>query len=232
MTDRPRGRVPTDWREFRRVLLDRYEAVDFRTALALAWDFGVVVLPLDDPGAFHGACWRIGGVNVIVLKQSLRYPARWLFDLLHEMRHAAERPDESEFEVIEGSEVSDERRSSEEERVASWFSGQVVLEGRAEHLVKESLEIAGGDLRRLKSAVEAVASRRGVAASQLANYTAFRLSLQNENWWGVAANLQDKSFDPLVHARKIFFERFPFGGVDEADASLLTLALHDEADHG
>jgi transcriptional regulator with XRE-family HTH domain len=231
MAGEPRYPVPTDWQEFRRILLDRYEAVDFQNVLALAWDLGIVVLPLNDPGAFHGACWRINGVNVIVLKQALRYPARWLFDLLHEMRHAGDRPDDREFEVIEGPEVSDERRLSEDERVASWFGGQVALEGRAEDLVKESLEIASGDLRRLKRAVESVSIRRSVPASQLANYMAFRLSLQGENWWGVAANLQDKSYDPLVFARRTFFERFSFASVSDPDAGLLSLALHDEADH-
>jgi transcriptional regulator with XRE-family HTH domain len=232
MVERPRGRIPVDWREFRKILLDRYKIVDFRTALALAWDLGIVVLPLNDPGAFHGACWRIDAVNVIVLKQALRHPARWLFDLLHEIRHAGDRPNEREFEVIEGSEVSNERRTSEDERIAGWFSGQVALDGRAEDLVKDSLEIAGGDLRRLKSAVEAVSVRRGVPTSQLANYLAFRLSLQGEDWWGVAANLQDESYDPLVHARETFFERFSFSGVSDTDVKLLSLALHDEADHG
>jgi transcriptional regulator with XRE-family HTH domain len=232
MVERPRSRIPVDWREFRKILLDRYKTVDFRTALALAWDLGVVVLPLNDPGAFHGACWRINAVNVIVLKQALRYPARWLFDLLHELRHAGDRPNEKEFEVIEGSEVSNERRTSEDERIASWFSGQVALDGRAEDLVKDSLEIAGGDLRQLKSAVEAVSVRRGVPTSQLANYIAFRLSLQGQDWWGVAANLQDKSYDPLAHARETFFERFSFSGVSDTDVKLLSLALYDEADHG
>ena len=229
MIERPRKRIPTDWKEFRKHLVDEYNTVDFKSALALAWDMGIVVLPLNDPGGFHGACWRIGGVNVIVLKQSLRYPARWLFDLLHEVRHAADCPQDDEFEVVEKAETSDERRNSKEERAASWFSGQVALNGQAEELVKESLELASNDLRRLKVAVESVARTRDVAVSQLANYVAFRLSLQGENWWGVASNLQDRSYDPLFCAREMFFERFSFKGVDEADLRLLTLALHDEA---
>ena len=85
MAHSPR-KVPTDWRKFRAQMIERYDGVDFKSALSFAWDLGVVVLPLNDAGAFHGACWRIDGVNVIVLKQPLRYPARWLFDLLHEIR--------------------------------------------------------------------------------------------------------------------------------------------------
>jgi len=229
---RPREPIPSDWRDFRDLLVGRYGEVDFRSALSLAWDLGVVVLPLNDPGGFHGACWRIGGANVVVLKQAHRYPARWLFDLLHELRHAAERPDAEEFEVVEGSETSAERRTSREERLCSWFAGQVTLNGEAEELVKEALERAGHDLRRLKGSVESVAATRGFDVASLANYAAFRLSLQSENWWGPAANLQDTSYDPLAHARDVFFDRFAFEGLGETDLTLLTLALHDEANDG
>jgi transcriptional regulator with XRE-family HTH domain len=231
MADRARQNVPVDWRTFRQAVLDRYRTVEFRTVLSFAWDLGVVVLPLNDPSAFHGACWRVGGVNVVVLKQALRYPARWLFDLLHELRHAGDTPEADEFEVIEASEISEARRTSREERQASWFSGQVALNGLAEELVKECLEVAGNDLRRLKSAVDFVASRHAVAVAQLANYMAFRLSLQSENWWGTASNLQDRSYDPLTYARELFFERFAFGCIDERELNLLTLALHDEKDN-
>jgi transcriptional regulator with XRE-family HTH domain len=228
MADRPREPIPTEWRTFRERLLTKYGAVEFRSALSLAWDFGVVVLPLNDSGAFHGACWRVGGVNVVVLKQAHRYPARWLFDLIHELRHAAEHPEASEFEVVEGAETSDERRESREERLCSWFAGQVTLSGEAEELVKTAITRVGGDLRRLKGAVEKVAADRDVDVACLANYTAFRLSLQGENWWATAAGLQDTSFDPLAYARDVFFERFAFEGLGDTDLNLLTLALHDE----
>jgi len=228
MANKPRRRIPTDWRTFRTEMIEKYGTVDFKTALAFAWDLGVVVLPLGDAGGFHGACWRIGGVNVIVLKQSLRYPARWLFDLLHELRHAGESPDADEFEVVEASETSAERRDSKEEKEASWFAGQVSLDGRAEEFVRECLALAANDLRGLKKAVLTVAPKRGISVSHLANYVAFRLSLQGENWWGVAANIQDKSFDPLTVARDVFFERFAFNDLSQSEAELLSLALHDE----
>ena len=63
-----------------------------RAVLSFAWDLGVRVLPLRDPGTFHGACWRYGGRNVIVLKQTATYEARWLFDLIHELYHAGSEP--------------------------------------------------------------------------------------------------------------------------------------------
>jgi hypothetical protein len=147
------------------------------------------------------------------------------------LRHAGQKPDADEFEVVEASETSDERRNSREEQEASWFAGQVSLDGRAEDLTKECLALAESDLRKLKKAVEEVAVRRRVSASQLANYMAFRLSMQGENWWGVATNLQDKSYDPLAVARDVFFERFSFRDLSQSDSQLLSLALHDEVLH-
>lgn len=232
MANRPRGEIPSEWRAFRNALVHGYGGVDFRACLHMAWDLGVVVLPLNDPGAFHGACWRIDHVNVVVLKQAHRYPARWLFDLIHELRHAADHPQAAEFEVIEGEETSDERRTSRDEQVCSWFAGQVTLNGEAEKLVAAAIEQAGGDLRGLKTAVIAVAEQSGADVSALANYAAHRLSLQKVNWWGVAANLQDTSYDPLVFARDLFFQRFAFESLGETELDLLTLALHDEVADG
>jgi transcriptional regulator with XRE-family HTH domain len=232
VAERPRAAIPIEWRAFRNALVHDHGSVDFRACLNMAWDLGVVVLPLNDPGAFHGACWRINHVNVVVLKQAHRYPARWLFDLIHELRHAGDHPDAAEFEVVEGEETSDERRDSHDERLCSWFAGQVTLNGEAEALFMAAYEQAGSDLRRLKSAVVDVAEHAGAGVAALANYTAHRLSLQNVNWWGVAANLQDTSYDPLVYARDLFFQRFAFEGLGEAGLELLTLALHDEAADG
>jgi transcriptional regulator with XRE-family HTH domain len=232
MADRPRQAIPAEWRAFRNALVHSHGAVDFRSCLHLAWDMGVVVLPLNDPGAFHGACWRFNHVNVVVLKQTHRYPARWLFDLIHELRHAADHPDAAEFEVIEGEETSDERRTSHDEQVCSWFAGQVTLDGQAEPLFAAAIGQANSDLKRLKSTVTAVATHADADVAALANYTAHRLSLQRVNWWGVATNLQDASYDPLTYARDVFFERFAFEGLGETDLELLTLALHDEAAYG
>ena len=45
-------------------------------------------------GTFHGACWRYEGRNAVVLKQTPKHEARWAFDLLHELFHAGQRPEE------------------------------------------------------------------------------------------------------------------------------------------
>lgn len=81
----PKGEIPTDPAAMRRCIRERYETVDLKSALHTAWDLGVVVLPLRDHGAFHGACWRYEGRNAVVLKQTSKQEARWLFDLLHEL---------------------------------------------------------------------------------------------------------------------------------------------------
>jgi hypothetical protein len=85
---------------------------------------------------------------------------------------------------------------------------------------------AKGSVERLKKVVPDVAKREGVGVGALANYMAFRLSWQNINWWGAAANLQIKDADPWATARDIFVERFPFVFESEIDRQLLDRALH------
>lgn len=227
MASAPRELVPGKWREFRARVIAKYGKLTLQTTLAFAWDLGVVVLPLNDPGAFHGACWRINHVNVIVLKQSTAYTARWLFDLLHELYHAAQKPDDATLDVVEAPETSDERRESDEEQRAMWFAGNAALDGQAEALTKKVMDASGGDLRRFKRAVQEVAEAEGADLALLANYLAYRLSFQGENWWGTAANLQPTGEQPLALARDTFFERFDFSSLDERELELLTLALHD-----
>ena len=100
---------------------------------------------------------------MIVLKQRTNFPARWLDDLLHEFRHAGEEPAELSRTVLEAPETSEERRKSEEEIEATLFASDVVLDGRAEEIVKKCVEATkrngsgSGRLELLKSVVPAVA---------------------------------------------------------------------------
>jgi transcriptional regulator with XRE-family HTH domain len=213
-------------------LVTKRGAIDFSNALETAWDLGVIVLPLADSGQFHGACWRFAGTNVVVLKQGERSAARWLVDLLHEMFHAGRFPAEPDFEVVEEPETSEVRRTDPEEVQATWFASLVSTNGQAEELFKSIIAETDGDLRYLKSAVARKATNSGLEAGVIANYIAHRLSLQGENWWGTAANLQDRSVDPLEVARNTFFRRFDFSGLDETALELLQLALHDEVQDG
>lgn len=222
----PKSPLPADPREVRRVIVDRYGALSLETALNVAWDFGVPVLPLRDSGTFHGACWRYEGRNVIVLKQRSKHASRWLFDLLHEWDHAASRPEIDTLEIVEADETSDERRNADEEVAASRFAGEVLLDGRAEELAQACVEEAGGSVERLKGAVERVADREGVDVGALANYMAFRLSWQGLSWWGAAANLQSDDEDPWSTARDVFIDRFPWTFEHSLDRELLNRALH------
>ena len=124
-------RVPVDPAECRNAIVAGFGAVTFANTLRFVWDLGIPVVPLSDPGAFHGASWRVGGRNIIVLKQRYATLATWLHDLLHESYHAGQEPEQAERSVIEESEMSPERRESEEEQSASMFAGDVMLDWRA-----------------------------------------------------------------------------------------------------
>jgi len=185
---------------------------------------------LRDPGAFHGACWRVEGRNVIVLKQRTRSQARWLFDLLHELWHVAGKGEQANLSVIEASPTSPERRSSPEEEEASRFAGDVILAGRAEELAELCVKEAQGRVEWLKRAVPRVAHRENVAVDSLANYIAFRLSLQDINWWGAAENLQAIDSDPWSVSRDLLLKNCSFGRLNDTDRNLLMLALAGEED--
>jgi dephospho-CoA kinase len=182
-------------------------------------------LPLNDPGNFHGACWRVSGRNVIVLKQRTRSAARWLHDLLHEYFHAANNPDLEEHPVIEEGEMSPSRRQSQEEQSASQFAGNVMLAGRAEELAEECVTVAKGSVERLKSAVTKVGKKQGVAVDILANYMAFRLSLQGINWWGAASNLQQDGSAIICSPRDILLDHADLTRLAPVDRNLLLRAL-------
>jgi len=220
-----RGKLSTDWKEVRRSIVDDYGDLNFETALKYVWSLGIPVLPLNDAGGFHGACWRLGGRNVIVLKQRTRSAARWLHDLLHEYFHAAQNPDLEEHPVIEASEMSPDRRNSPEEKAASRFAGEVMLDGRAEELVEQCVTEAKGKVQLLKTVVPKVAQKGGVGVDGLANYMAFRLSLQGINWWGTASNLQSDGSSAMCTPRDLLLQRIQLSLLNPVDRDLLLRAL-------
>jgi transcriptional regulator with XRE-family HTH domain len=209
-------------------IIRRLGPVDFPTVLETAWDLGIIVLPLADSGQFHGAHWRIDGTNAIVLKQGELSAAKWLIDLLHEMFHAAQHPELLNHMVVEEPETSDHRRTDKEEQQATWFASLVATDRKAEELFSHVYRQTGGDVSLFKSAVARTATESGIDQGVIANYVAHRLALQGISWWGAAANLQDRSVDPLAVARDTFFRRFDFTKLDKNGLELLQLALHDE----
>ncbi|HMP06722.1 MAG TPA: XRE family transcriptional regulator [Lacipirellulaceae bacterium] len=230
-TTLPIARVPTDFRRVRSDVIKKYGEITFQAVLNYAWDLGGAVLPLKDTGAFHGAMWRIRGRNVLILKQSTMSLDRWLHDLLHELFHASQEPELPERSIVEAPEASQQRRESDEEWDATQFAADVVMDGRAEGLARECVDATkerwgrSGSVERLKVVVPAVAKRANVPVGALANYMAFRLSLQDIDWWGAAQNLQDVSVDPWVIARDVLLQRAQLGRLHGLDRELFIRAL-------
>ena len=217
--------LPKDYRELRNSILQEHGELNFETTLKYIWSLGIPVLALNDAGGFHGACWRIGGRNVIVLKQRTKSASIWLNDLLHEFFHAAQKQDLEEHPVIEENEMSPSRRNSAEEQAASRFAGDVMLDGRAEQLAQQCVEKAENSVERLKNAVPIVARNAQVAVDALANYMAFRLSLQGINWWGTANNLQADTGAQISTPRDLLLETANLGLLNPIDRDLLLRAL-------
>ena len=217
--------VPTDAEECREAILSNFGSMSFENVLKYIWNLGIPTLPLADSGAFHGACWRVDGRNVIVLKQRTMSVARWINDALHEMFHAGQEPGEKERSVIEESEMSPERRDSDEEQEATMFAGDVTLDGRAEELAKMCVEASGGRVERLKGVVPMVAESEEVEIGALANYMAFRLSLQDVNWWGTAANLQADNANPWEIARDFLIPKLELHRLNDVDRQILEQAF-------
>lgn len=220
--------IPTDPDEVRRAIIEQFGHFNFRSVLEYVWSLGVVVVPLRGAGAFHGACWREDNRNVLVLKQTTRSESRWLYDLLHELRHAAEEPDRERLAVIEVGFGATNWKEAPEEVEAMEFAGDVILDGRADELAEQVVEEAGGSVERLSWAVPRVAQREGVLTGALANYVAFRLAEESHiNWWGAATNLQEKGGDPFEIARDVFLDRVTFERLSPPDRDLLVRGLTD-----
>jgi transcriptional regulator with XRE-family HTH domain len=228
----PTKPIPTGPKAVRAAIMDRYGNTDFGSVLRFIWDHGVPVLPLDDPGAFHGACWRANGRNVIALKRRTRLFSRWVQLALHEFFHAGEEPDRPDFSVVEETDTPDLRRESREEKRANRFAAEVVLDGRANELAQKCMTDAGGRVEWLKGVVPRVAEEAGVPTDGLAEYVAYRLTEQGLNWWGTATNLQDGRGNPWRVARDVALEHVDFSRLNPTDRELLALAFTEMETEG
>lgn len=220
----PSSPLPINWQDMRKLLFPN-GIVNFRTALNATWKAGVAVVPLSDPIAFHGACWREDGKTVAVLKQTSKEEARWLLDLVHELYHAASEPLGRDFTIVEDDETSSKRRESVDERRAHRFAAEVVTNGRTEELTDRIAQLASNQGPRLKSATRVVAKESAVPVGVLANLLAHRLADSNMNWWPVAANLQPSGGEPWKIARACLFENADLGRMSRIERSFLIQAL-------
>ena len=228
----PARALPESAQDFYDNVCLEYEDMTLANALRYMWSLGIAILPLDDDGAFDGAYWRVNGRHVIVLKQNSGSSARWLFDLLHDYCHAIQHPEQMDSQVVELPPTSPERRDSKDERDASDFAGQVILAGHDEELIYACEQSTQGRLQNLKAALPGVAKKIGVDLAAAANFMAYKVSLNGENWWGAAANLQPRGESPWLLARNLLLERISFRDLSPPDRMLLVDALTErDRDH-
>jgi transcriptional regulator with XRE-family HTH domain len=221
--------IPDGVHRLRADVLEAYGSLDFESLLRFTWDCGILVVPLRDPGAFHGACWRLGGRSVIVLKQVTDFQARWAYDLGHELKHVAIDLTDARQSIIEGGEISPflSSNDSDEEWEASEFATDLLLFGRADELAQKCVEAARNSVEQLKRIVPSVSAAERVPVDSLANYLAWRLSRQGINWWGTANNLQETDPPPWRMARDLLMERVELDRLDTLDRELLLAAVTD-----
>ena len=218
---------PEDTDEFRN-LFKKSQVIDFESCLSIVWDLGICVMPLRDKGLFHGASWNIEGRHIIILKQTSNSQAKWLFDLLHEVYHVLAHLDEVNTSVIETEEIGPAvDQSAVEEAEANSFAHKVLFDDSTESIVNKCLELASYRIENLKTAVKKVSREEHIGEDVLANYLAYRLSLQNENWWATANSLQITSPDPYEIAMKYLKENLEDNINNPIEANLLAMAINN-----
>ena len=114
---------------------------------------------------------------------------------------------------------------SDEEIEASQFAGAVLLGKKPQTLVEKCIKLANKDLQMLKSAVIRVASIENVPVDSLANYVAFRLSLNGDNWWATAKNLQNVDNDPFLVTKDVLLAHIELSRLSDPDIQLIQRAL-------
>lgn len=217
--------IPSDPREIYNEVLKISGEFSLESCLKYVWSLGIPVLPLRDKGGFHGACWCVGGRSVIAIKQGTESEGRWIIDLFHEVKHAAKSSADFDSAWIEEFDKSGKSDDSDEEEEATDFAVDVVLGGDAENLAQECAKESKGRLEFLKSIVPKVAGRHNVRTDVLANYLAYRLDEEDQNWWGAAQNLQGTGSDPWGVAKEMLVANIDCSALNPVDLSLLVQAL-------
>jgi len=215
--------LPANPAEMRHLLFGN-QLPSFRKALDSVWNLGITVLPLSTKGGFHGACYRFAGSPAIALKQSLQSPARWLFDLTHELGHLAEDADPT-LKVIEPEELSDEQDTEAEAR-AHAFAAEVLLGGDYDHIFAEVWKRAKHQPARLKKVTAGLAKELELDVGLVAQHVAFRMSREHGmNWWGAARNLEAATEAPFDVACDTLLQHVDLGRVPEPARGMLLQVL-------
>ena len=223
--------IPSDAIEMRKAIIKSYGSINLENTLNYAWDCGVIILPLDVKGNFHGVCMRIKGRNVIILNPRKRLVETWLFDLLHELSHAGQEPKKESFDEIEELATSHERRTSKEELDANEFANVVIFGKDAKKLLNQCLKQADGKLNLLKKTIVQVAKKNDVIVGALANYVAHESKVdakfKYKELLAMARSLQMEEGDPYEITRKAFIKRCQLKTLSGTDIALLFQALED-----
>lgn len=217
--------IPVSWRHIRQQILEKHGSIDLRAITEYIWDLGIVILPLNDAGQFHGATWRFKGRNVIVLKQRTQSEARWIIDLLHELWHAAQNQDEPEHSSIEAEDLYLTAEQQIEEEIATDFAADIVFRGKADALAEMTAKASNGRMEWLKTAVLKVAKANEIRPDLLANYLAFRLSREGKNWWPTAVSMQEAQINPWSLTRDFVASRIKWDALHGQDRTLMEQAL-------
>ena len=219
--------LPDDYHKLFCDLTAPGDPITFVKALNYFWDHNVIVVPLNDSGAFHGAVWQIRGRFVILLKQKTQLESRWLYDLLHEGGHIASRHVTENDAILESQPIS-ENAVDEDESEANEWAEDVLFDGDSESIEDACVEACRGRLQQLSQELPKVAKRYNINLGSLANHMAYRLSAQNENWWGASHTLQGDATSPFDTARSILLRRIDLRKLNELDRDLLTQALTED----
>lgn len=223
----PQSTFPADWHSIHHALTKPGVPMDLANTINYFWDQNVIVLPLRDEGAFHGAVWKIRGHFVVIIKQKTDLESRWLYDLLHEGGHIAHGHISEDSALIEDEPISPEARGSEEEQANEWAE-DAIFDGESSLAEDACVQACRGRLQNLLSVLPKVAKSMNLNEGALANHMAFRLAAQGEQWWGAAHNLQANKAHPFEIARDILLRRINLRRLSEFDRELLMRALTDE----
>ncbi len=218
---------PNDVEKFKSLITDEEGAFDIESILKVVWELGICVLPLNDSGVFHGASWNIEGRHVIVLKQKTDSHAKWIFDLLHELYHVFVHLEDSNSSVIEEQEISPAQISdSIEEREANAFANKIIFGDKADYLAKKCVERANGRMEKLKQSVISVAKEENIRVDFLANYIAYRLNFEGENWWGTANSLQINKPSPYEIIKNNLINKINYNHLNKIESYMLSKAIN------
>lgn len=206
----------------RRNIIEKFKDMSFTSCLKYTWDLGIIVLPLNIPNGFHGACFIWEGKRVVVLNQQDMTISRWKFDLLHELYHALTMKSDV---FLEETDVF--QSSGSIEKTASTFAQYVIFGSEADAYVEIVLQRSQGYVQNVRNSIISVASEYNLNLDDFANYMAYKISSKEVNIWGMAQNLQRKTESPYQIAQAELLSRVPLGDIRSSELLMLQQALSE-----